>query len=86
MLLRGPAEEARARASGSGCAQRGVLGCPSGPSEGVGGRGPGRETGREVGKVEEEVAGWAGLGCFWGLGFLFLFLLFISYFNQTKLI
>ena len=40
------------RASGSGC--------PSGPSEGVEGRGPGRELGREVRKGEEEVAGWAG--------------------------
>ena len=63
MLLRGPAEEARTRASGSGCAQRGVLGCPSGPSEGVGGRGPGRETGprSEEGRRGGGGLGWVGL-------------------------
>ena len=46
-----------------GHAQRGVLGCPSGPSEGVGGRGPGRETGprSEEGRRGGGGLGWVGL-------------------------
>ena len=77
------------RASGSGCAQRGVLGCPSGPSEGVEGRGPGRELGREVRKGEEEVAGWAGREGVGRAGWVVFLLFFPSSFlflNTTQTI